>query len=521
MEKGTSKNGGFAVVYGLAVLLLASIGGMSIMYVSQKDKITASDYSKMRTAANAARAALDAFEGQCNSRPQEVLDILRQYKKKPAYKWLLNTADKANSETKFKCWNGVDAPLLSACIMKFDSAQLLIQVKGIGYGGLGGKKNAIGIYKLKGIGLTNSWAQKDAIYLAGEGRNFDRKIIVNGNVYFGADVHFNGSAEGSIINGDFKTGNSSEQSEFDVPFTIKGKAYFQTPIKVNGTYGFTVYGESGFEKSINTGPNLYFYNNVYVNGAVAGNGQLDMNFNKITYSGLYIPIVYKFKNPGSSINNRDKIDIASILQMKTGNDPHLIANVNGIPLTKIIKISNLRWSNFTASTLQTKYENAYAKGQLWNDFLVINVDAIVSMADGGGTFNGKVIWIVENKMNCNGNWYDCDPTSNTLVYVKSGGSVIGLGSGKKFRGYVHVEGSGNVTYLWKSGNSFKGAIHHVSDNSGFQLNSSNGVDWNISFDESVLNEFMESGLITPPGGNTGGFVINDVKLRPELVSISY
>ena len=42
MKKLVLKNDGFAVVYGLAVLFIASISGVSIMYISQKDRSSAS-----------------------------------------------------------------------------------------------------------------------------------------------------------------------------------------------------------------------------------------------------------------------------------------------------------------------------------------------------------------------------------------------------------------------------------------------------------------------------------------------
>lgn len=521
MKKFVLKNDGFAVVYGLAVLFIASISGVSIMYISQKDRSSASDYSKVRSAASAARSALDAFEGQCSSQPQNVLEILKNYNHKSSSKWLLGDAGDASSEQRIKSWNSKDAPSFSACIMKFDSTSYLLQVQGVGYGGIGGKKKAVGLYKLRGIDRENPWTQKDAIYLAGEGRNFDVKINVNGNVYFGADVHFNSGAAGSVINGDFKTGDSDKDSEFDIPVTINGDAYFQTPLRVIGGYGISINGKAGFEKKVNINPGLHLYGSAFVNDRIVGSGHFDMHYNHIMHSGRFNPIENKIKHAfPAPVNNYGQIDIAARIGMSTGKEPHLEAGIENIPPQKIFQYSSLKgWNNFTAAQVQAKYDDAASKNQLWNDFLVIRVDTWANMGIGSTTFNGKVIWIVDGRITSNGYWYKCSPSSNTLVYVRSGGMVDGLGSAHHFRGYVHVEGTGSVKYAWKTGNSFSGAIHHVSDKSGFQMNS--GADLNITYDENVLNEIVGTGIIRHPQGMSGGLVLQDTKIRPELLSIYY
>ena len=72
----------------------------------------------------------------------------------------------------------------------------------------------------------------------------------------------------------------------------------------------------------------------------------------------------------------------------------------------------------------------------------------------------------------------------------------GLGSAHFFRGYVYVEGNGEMKYNWSTGNTFRGAIHQVSDKSQFQMNS--GKELNITYDESVLNEIIATGVIRYP-----------------------
>jgi hypothetical protein len=86
---------------------------------------------------------------------------------------------------------------------------------------------------------------------------------------------------------------------------------------------------------------------------------------------------------------------------------------------------------------------------------------------------------------------------------------------------VYVEGNGEVSYLFGSGNSFRGAIHHVSPTSKFQINSSDGSAVNIYYDKEVLKEFVRFNVITPPGVTSNKLVLNDIKLRTELLGLYY
>ncbi len=515
MEKAIFKNDGFAVVYGLAVFFIASVCGLSILYISQKDRTSAADYSKVRSSAMSARTALTSFENQCETQPQVILDILRKFSNNSSSKWLLSDASSAGSENKIKCWSGSDAPSFSACIMKYDSINMLLQVQGIGYGAGGGKKKAIGIYRLKGALEDITWDQNDAIHLACPGTNVDDRVIVNGNMYCGRGFHFNGGASGNVINGDLKTGTSGKSS-FDGSTTIKGKAFFQDEVKVNGGASFEVNGKSGFQKNIETDGVINLFENAYFNSTVSGNKQINLQNNIATHSGS----VSKITNASQIINNDGDINIANELSMKDGNELSFSAKIDQIDNKTIFQYESLGWGKVNAEKLNEKYQQAAANGDLWNDFLVIKVNTTwAEMESSAGTFTGKVLWIVESGINCDGNWYDCSSASNTMVYVKSGGTVNGMGSGKNFRGYVYVEGNGKANYKFGSGNSFRGAIHHVSGNSDFQLNS--GAPLNIFYDREVLKDFVRFDILTPPGVTNRKIVMNDIKLRTELLSLYY
>lgn len=525
MEKRISKNGGFAMVYGLAVLFLTTVTGMSILILNNRDSATAFDYAKMRESQVAARTALSAFEGQCDKQPQDILDILKRYNRDKSKKWLLGKVADAGTENRIKLWDGSESSSFSACILKFDSTSMLIQVQGIGYGGHGGRKKVTAIYKLAGIALTKDNKRKDAIFLLGTGRNFDQRINVTGDIYCAADVHFNSGATGSVINGDFRTGNSDLLSSFDGTLTINGTAYFQTPLRTQWTGVLTVNGKSGFEKKLDIDAKVQLYGDTYINDVVNGHEFLYLNKNVLTHSGKVSFFRIAFGSASEIINNNGKIDIADKLDLAQVVKPVYSVDIDTIPSDKIYNYSSLcgsngNWNNFTAFELNQKYIEAANIGKLWNGFLVIRINCDAAMRENKFvTFNGKVIWIVERTLNCNSNWYKCSPASNTLMFVKAGGKVSDFGSTEYFRGYVHVEGTGKVIYGWKNGSYFKGAIHHVSPSAGFQMNS--GGVLNIEYDVSVLDDFLNAGVVNSTSSVNSEMVLNDVKVRTEMLGANY
>lgn len=141
MKRDVGNQNGFAVVYGIVVLFLASVTGFSLLYISQKDKGASADYSKMRTAAVASKAGLTAFERQCSNAPEQILDLVKKYTQDHNSKWLFGSVANSTEEQKISFWAGSDAPSFSARIMKFDPLSHLVQIEANGYGGLGKKEN--------------------------------------------------------------------------------------------------------------------------------------------------------------------------------------------------------------------------------------------------------------------------------------------------------------------------------------------------------------------------------------------
>lgn len=132
----------------------------------------------------------------------------------------------------------------------------------------------------------------------------------------------------------------------------------------------------------------------------------------------------------------------------------------------------------------------------------------------------------------NGNLPDSDPGSVCLWHFNSGGSATGFGGCGLFRGYVNVSGTASIIYQWKAGAEFRGAVHHVSAASGFQMNASVGP-LKIAMDEGVFEDLGPLGVLTqaagaplppapppPPGAPPVAAVVRlfDMKIRPFMFS---
>jgi hypothetical protein len=231
LNKIKNKNG-FTSVYAIGFLVLVTIAGTTMLFHARRDRINSDSYLKIKSSYQAAMSSLQACEGKFKNNATEAYDLLTQYTENNTYEWFLNAKDEADGEKTYSMWDGNDACKYSARILGFDPSNFLIKIEGRGYGRYGGMKKAIASYQLKGLGISSSNNTDYALYIKKDGNNFDRKIMIIGNVYFGDSLRFNSNASGSIIKGNFKTGNSNTVSEFNAEITITKNAFFQTPVKI-------------------------------------------------------------------------------------------------------------------------------------------------------------------------------------------------------------------------------------------------------------------------------------------------
>lgn len=515
-RRPVKSNSGFAAVYGIVILLVASIAGVALITISQKDNISSIDQVKMRTAAVSAEAALRAVEQQCENQPQVIAEIVNNYIKlgsSTAGKgWLLSSAANWDRENKISLDTTIaNPPQYSARLLSFNPDNMLMRVEGYGYGGASGRKKAIGLYQLNGVDAVLPYS-KYAIDIRCEAQYFDRPINVNGNVCFSDKLQFNGGASGSVINGTFQAVSKTAQVTFAGSVTFKDKALFMGPVSSN--VAFTLMNMSGFNSSVYVDGIVDARSDAYFNNTINGNRYFNMN-GTTAHRGSTAINAARISN-GSLIQDGPSINVGSILSLSDTLPPSLQFDISSIPITKIKKSSVVFGSQVDATLINNLY--ASSASSLWNNYLVIRVDNSLQMNRiAGNLVNCKTLWIIEGAMTVPSGWYDCGTGTMTVIYLRSHGSANDLGSVGYLRGYIHAADTTSVIYNWRTGNNFVGAMHHSSSKASFQLNT--GSTFNITIDESVLEELITLGLLKIPGTSSSSkqIVLSDLKIRPRII----
>jgi hypothetical protein len=511
------KNGGFAAVYGIVILLVASIAGVSLITISQKDNIASIDQVKMRTAAVSAEAALIAVEQQCESQPQVFVDIINNFvsagSNTTGKGWLLSSANNWLQENKISLDPTVsNPPQYSARILSFDNTNKILLVEGYGYGGGGGggKKKALGIYKLSGLGQAASYS-KYALYMNGEAQNFDKPVNITGNVYFDSVVTSNGTGA-SVFNGTFQAMSTTATVRFQSAFTFNEPALFMGPTVSSGILTFNK--KAGFNRvvTLNSGP-MQAKADLYFNNSVSGNSAtnvFNMNGN-VAHTTTTNPVSSSRITNGTIVQDGASIDVASKVSLSSAAQAPFQFDISGIPSSVIKSVSG----NINAATIQTLYNSS----TLWKGYLVIKPAAYTAIqVSGTNTVTCNTIWIIENMMFANQGWFISGPNTITVLYCRSQANVQSFGSNGLFRGYLYATDNAFIYYAWQTGNSFVGAVHHTSATNQFQMNSSTGT-WNLTWSDAVMDQLISDGLVKVPGGGTptGQLTLSDFNLKTKML----
>lgn len=509
---------GSAVIVCIILLFIISIIGMGMLTSVRMDKSSQSSYNRTRTAKQAAFTSFKACEGLFHDKPLQAISILNDYINDNSKKWLLSALSDIHEEHTISMDGNSSSPKFSANIVGFgvgyfegvDMNTPFIKIEGIGYGKYGGETKGIALYKLNGLMYVSPPSPQYAIYIATDGYDFNQPVILNGDIYFGSGFRFNSNANGSIINGNIKTADKNIVSEFNGGVTINGKAFFQTPIKIQN-YNINISGSGGFKRDIELSKNLILGDNSYFNSLnITGSSTIDLNNHVANY---YNCNTDHFNNYIPS-NNGSEIDIADQLGMPDGNDDPPIFNISILSSY----IQDINFTEFTGTNVQTAYNNT-PSNKKWNGYMVMRIknSSNVNFNNTQGSFNDKVIWIIEKSLGINGKWYASGTNASTILYVKDGGNLSQIGWPGCMKGYIYVTGTGSITYAFLNGSSFEGAINHVNG-SGFQVNTSNTVT--ITYDGDLINDLSTFGLITETIYTPDPVLtLVDAKIRPVLMSL--
>ena len=517
---------GFALVYGLVVLLIASVAGTGMLFMSRKSSAGASEYAKVRMASLAASAALKACEGQFLDDAVTAFAILKKYDEDDSFKWLLGDATGADSEQRIKMWDSsAGSPEYSAKIISWDRENHYLTIEGTGYVPRGGKKRALAVYELSGIGEVTAPTPNYALYLGSYIQNLNCPFNIQGDMYISlggvsGEQHVNGGS-GGTVNGNLKVDSySTNMLDLSGAVTVTGNALVLGRLKLQGP--FTINGKAGFtndipvfNSTIQIGDDAFFSQ---TGDFGRTDGVVGLPTKTVTYNSAISSD--RFKNFHKIPATMTDEEVAAAVDMTTDPAEPYTVDIGVIPASKIMDTAV---SSLTGSTVESWWANQQAAGNLFcGEWLVVRLSGNPNV--NGGYFTRKVI-IMVSSMNVNGNWYDCSDESNTMIYISGengqpGG--IGVPSGKQFRGFIYCDNRWGATYQFGTGSIVYGAIQHKRG----MFNINNGV-LNMDFREgspgkSALQELKDCGVVGEPGGGapvtTGEMVLTDLKIRPKLLA---
>ncbi len=542
---------GFAVVYALVVLLIITMAGTAMLFLSRKDMGGGFNYSSMRSTSRAAEAALKACEGQMMNNPDTALAILKAFTKDNKYKWICNPSVAASeTEVRYELNSGSGTSSYSTKIISFDSTSALLSVEGIGYGKFGAKKKATALYKLDGIEVvappvktTTVLKGRYVLFIAKDGESFNFPATITGNVYFGGSFNMQNDNHDVTINGNLKTGTSlSGLTTIQKKLLVNGNAYLQSGVTFQNRIS-TVTGRAGFERNAGLNVNLIVNgDSVYSNSTSSGFAQISMQSGcTFLHSGSFS----SSRVSGSTVvsNGGAISDIGPRVGICPGNETGVTIDISKIPSTYIrtyTEVFGTGYAVLTAEKMNTYYQNNPSK--LWNGYLVINANTGSPQWDANpGTFNYKVIWLFHNTASY---W---NPPENRYIYNSGTGpgcvSIFYIGNGSQIspcgwtgtlRGYFYVDGNGGEAVKFYNYNqTLLGAVHIMSSgNDPFEFTgpSTGSNILKLTYDESVIQELVDIGLATWPAGScevhatdsttssTHELKLVDLKIRPRLLS---
>jgi hypothetical protein len=513
---------GVAVFMALIILFVITIAGISIILIAGKDKQSSADVSAIRTAVNAADAALSAYENQCHIQPAVIRGILNKYIEDKSYKWLLvSDSSSANSEKKVAL--GTYGLYYSAMISAYDKSNQVLQVTGIGYGRSDAKKSVNAIYKLTGLDtvpVSLPGNSRYGLYLAGNGKNFDKKMNVYGNVYVGQSFLINGSGQIHIY-GSLKTGyNPLLQSDINGALIVDSAAYFGS--KLNVKAAFTCNSEVGVEGAVSGTSTFNIGGNVWMNDTNVINS-IVMSNKTIHHSGH---VNMARVTNGVEDNKKVKITgIPDLVGLSNSND----SAWTFLKAAELIAMAKPGSADITAADLQTFYNNC-PNANKYKGYAVLTAPyGYFSAKPGPGTFSGKIIILVNKGMQVNGDFPDMTSDSRILIYVYGNASITDFAGcyNSSFNGMIYAVDN-PIIILGSSGKTFSinGAIHYASNNATWQLNSGITV-LNLMYNDAIVSEFENIGLIRRPnvtaGSAAGGgtVILKDLKIKSERICVLY
>lgn len=182
--------------------------------------------------------------------------------------------------------------------------------------------------------------------------------------------------------------------------------------------------------------------------------------------------------------------------------------------------------NLVASDFQ-KIHDKYKRADGWAVVRIGSSSPIGSLSPPGGTFSGKILWIVERAVNVNGNWPGSATTADLqFVWVRNGGSLGNFGSPGNFVGYIRFEEAFVGQMSWGNGgtvdDTVTGAIHFVGGGSSVTGNGCNKLV--IKNSQTVFDAISQAfpGLLSDPSGaSASGGAVTTNRLQARQGTLQF
>ncbi len=507
--------GGFALLYVMGALLIVTFLGSALINISQKDVVSATDYSAMTTAAISAKSSMQACEAMFEHQPQDVVDKLNNYLD-AGYtaadkEWLQGSDDNPvvlDNQQKY-----------CVKITGFDKNDYVIQLEGTGLGKGGSKKKVTGIYDLGGIDfITETYytgTLDRVVYFEGN-ISIQAPITIDGDFYSNQDMMFTDWSTGCVFQGSFMC---MGDAEIRGQQTFNDVAYFGGDVMIRqggvapGT-GSIFNDRSGFEQALtrnasDVGAFIEMQNDTYLKGTTPYQVINDLHGNTYFHDGSV--------THGNIVNGNPTLQATMNVPASLGLTAPAAPQFNASAIPGSIMYTLVHLEHYSASDFHDFWQDASNNGKLWNSYVVCKTDAgaDVTIKRGSSTFQDSIIILNDGALSVTGvpsdiGWPNCALTSVTIIY-NTGDLNWGqnIGYNDTFRGYIFNDPSSNTFFVGQAAsvklNRVVGGIH--------DMNTTNGLDWHPDDAHHVTNLEMDGTLFIALSGiglaGTGGVVVNE------------
>lgn len=523
-------NKGASLLFVLATLLITTFIGAALMTLARHDVISASDYNSMSTATITAKSSMQAAVAKFEKESQTTVNILNRYLKNPNQNWLLgdnNNPVTLNAQQKY-----------TVKITGFDTSKFIVQLEGIGHGKGGSKKRVIGVYQLDGIGWAsgpvNDPKPVSALYLGDGAGEINAPIYIHGDTYINNPrATFCDGSHNSHFDGVVKTGPGSIQ------LTVRGAVfhgptYFRCPVLHNALSPIYMNGV-GYEKDVTisgTNDPIVQGKGFWINGnySTEFTGRIQMNGfaiwgwdNKSFIAASGGPNTLRGiatgENPVSDELDDSIVGIVDSLGIPEDPPPPFLINLDdartyAIPVTSVANVPD-------GNDFNNKYYSMLSSQLFGGVFLVVKGRGTGWWAaEKGGTFTGKLIWILENedpfRIDQPG-IFECSADAVIFLYFNNT-RIDNFRNVNRFNAFIYAENYNSNQHIFGGSTSHVYGGIHIKD--GIYRREGDGTQgaFHIHYDANIINQLDAVGIFADTG-TTMVQIDSLILTKPAITSI--